>query len=78
MVFYTSQRLTFAWPLIASGPLLWAVARNVAAFWGGAIAILWLLGLWLRDTEGITVFGDVDRFFSDLTLPYPPATSIWS
>ena len=47
------------------------LAHNVAAFWIGAIAILWLLGLWLRDAERITVFGDVDRFFSDLTLTYP-------
>ena len=46
------------------------VERNYAAFWGVALAAVWLLGLWLRDVQGITVFGDIYRFFAGLNASY--------
>jgi hypothetical protein len=46
------------------------VERNYAAFWAVALAAVWLLGLWLRDVQGITIFGDIYRFFAKLNVSY--------
>jgi len=45
--------------------------RNATAIWIAIVAVLWLLGIWLRDAKGITVFGDLFRFFADLDPVYP-------
>ncbi len=66
--------LAWIWALTAVVTVLTIgvdIARNAAAFWVVAIAAIWLLGLWLRDAKGITVFGDVFRFFANLDPSYP-------
>lgn len=45
--------------------------RNATAIWIAIVAVLWLLGIWLRDAKGITVFGDLFSFFADLDPVYP-------
>lgn len=46
------------------------VNRNHAAFWAVLIFGLWILGLWLRDVKGITVFGNLYNFFAGLNVRY--------
>lgn len=46
------------------------VDRNQAAFWVILVFGIWILGLWLRDVPGITVFGDIYKWFGGLDLKY--------
>lgn len=46
------------------------VGRNQAAFWIVFFAAIWLLGLWLRDAQGFTIFGDIYRWFAGLDVQY--------
>jgi hypothetical protein len=46
------------------------VDRNQAVFWVVLLLALWLLGLVLKDRAGITVFGNLYRFFQDLNVRY--------
>lgn len=44
--------------------------RNEAAFWLVTIVAIWMLGLWLRDAKGITIFGEIYNFFANLDADY--------
>lgn len=46
------------------------VHRNQAAFWVILAFAIWILGLWLQDVKGITVFGNIYRFFKSLNVQY--------
>jgi len=46
------------------------IGRNQAAFWLVLVAAIWVLGLWLQDAKGFTVFGDVYRWLADLNVQY--------
>ena len=46
------------------------IDRNQAAFWLVFVVAVWLLGLWLHDTRGFTLFGDIYRWFSSLDVQY--------
>jgi hypothetical protein len=46
------------------------IGRNQAAFWLVLVAAIWVLGLWLQDVKGFTVFGDVYRWFAGLNVQY--------
>jgi hypothetical protein len=46
------------------------IGRNQAAFWLVLVAAIWVLGLWLQDTKGFTVFGDIYRWFAGLDVQY--------
>lgn len=46
------------------------VGRNAAVFWLVLIGGVYFLGLWLRDVQGITVFGDIYKFFRGLNVQY--------
>lgn len=46
------------------------VNRNQAAFWVVLIFGVWILGLWLRDVKGITVFGNIYNFFASINAKY--------
>ena len=46
------------------------IGRNQAAFWLVLVAAVWVLGLWLQDTKGFTVFGDIYRWFAGLDVQY--------
>lgn len=46
------------------------VDRNQAVFWVVLLLALWLLGLVLKDRAGITVFGNIYRFFHSLNVRY--------
>lgn len=45
--------------------------RNATAISVAIVTVLWLLGIWLRDAKGVTVFGDIFRFFAGLDPVYP-------
>lgn len=46
------------------------VGRNQAAFWVVFFVAVWLLGLWLHDAKGFTIFGDIYRWFAGLDVQY--------
>ena len=46
------------------------LGRNVFAFWVVVVAAVWVLGLWLQDTKGFTIFGDIYRWFAGLDVQY--------
>jgi hypothetical protein len=46
------------------------VGRNQAAFWLVLVAAVWILGLWLQDTRGFTLFGDIYRWFAGMDVQY--------
>lgn len=46
------------------------IGRNQAAFWLVLVAAIWVLGLWLQDAKGFTVFGDIYRWFAGLDVQY--------
>jgi hypothetical protein len=46
------------------------IDRNMAAFWVLLVAAIYILGLWLHDAKGFTLFGDVYRWFGRLDVQY--------
>jgi hypothetical protein len=46
------------------------IGRNVAAFWLVFIALMWILGRWLQDVQGFTLFGDIYEWFAALDIQY--------
>ena len=46
------------------------VERNMATFWVVLVVALYVLGLWLRDVHGFTVFGNIYRWFAGLDVQY--------
>ena len=48
------------------------VERNYAVVWIVLIAAFYILGLWLRDTQHFTLFGDVYRRFAAMDVRYNP------
>lgn len=52
------------------------VDRNQAAFWVLLVAAIWVLGLWLRDTKGFTLFGEIYRWFANLDIQYNRNTGL--
>lgn len=46
------------------------VDRNQAVFLLVLVGGLWVLGLWLRDAKGFTLFGDIYRWFDALNVRY--------
>jgi hypothetical protein len=46
------------------------VNRNQTAFWVILVALFWVAGLWLKDVKGITVFGDIYKWFQSLNVHY--------
>ncbi len=46
------------------------IGRNEAGFWVVLIAAIWVLGLWLQDVKGFTLFGDIYRWFAGLDVQY--------
>ncbi len=46
------------------------VDRNQAVFWVVLFGLFWILGLWLRDVKGITVFGNIYNWFDGLNVQY--------
>jgi hypothetical protein len=46
------------------------IGRNQAAFWVVLVAAIWVLGLWLHDAKGFTIFGDIYRWFAGLNVQY--------
>ena len=46
------------------------VGRNQFIFWIVVFALIWVLGLWLRDNKGFTLFGDIYRWFEWLGVQY--------
>lgn len=46
------------------------VERNYAFFWLVLVAATYFLGLWLRDVQNITVFGDLYRLLDKLDVRY--------
>ena len=46
------------------------IDRNQAAFWVIFVALIWVLGVWLRDSKGFTLFGDIYRWFAGLDVQY--------
>ena len=52
------------------------VDRNQFVFWLVVVALFWILGLWLKDAKGITVFGDIYRWFARLDVKYDRAVGL--
>lgn len=46
------------------------IERNHAAFWLLIFAVVFLLGLWLKDVKGITIFGNLYTWFANLDVNY--------
>jgi hypothetical protein len=46
------------------------VDRNMAAFWVVVVVGLYVLGLWLRDVHGFTLFGNIYRWFANQDVQY--------
>jgi len=46
------------------------VERNMAVFWILLVAAVYILGLWLHDVKGFTLFGDIYRWFGNLNVQY--------
>lgn len=46
------------------------IARNQAVFVVVLVGAVWVLGLWLHDTQGFTLFGDIYRWFDALNVRY--------
>ena len=46
------------------------VDRNMAAFWVLLVAAIYILGMWLHDVKGFTLFGDIYRWFAGLNVQY--------
>lgn len=46
------------------------VDRNVAAFWVILFGGLYVLGMWLHDVKGFTLFGNIYRWFASLDVQY--------
>lgn len=46
------------------------VDRNMAIFWIVLFVAVYVLGLWLHDVKGFTLFGDIYRWFARLDLQY--------
>jgi hypothetical protein len=46
------------------------VERNMAVFWVVLVVGLYVLGLWLRDVHGFTLFGNIYRWFGNLDVQY--------
>lgn len=49
------------------------LGRNQFAFWVVVVVAIWVLGLWLQDTKGFTIFGDIYRWFAGLDVQYDRA-----
>jgi hypothetical protein len=73
---FVSHRLeVLGWIYVWIGVLVFLtlgvdVGRNQAVFWLVLIVAIWVLGLWLQDAKGFTVFGDIYRWFADLDVQY--------
>lgn len=74
-----------AWSWVSPGTLGWIyvwaavvvlmtlgvdIDRNMFVFWLVVFAAFWILGLWLKDVRGITIFGDIYRWFGSLRVEY--------
>ncbi len=46
------------------------IDRNKAVFWVILVAAVYVLGLWLHDVKGFTLFGEIYRWFAGLDLQY--------
>jgi hypothetical protein len=46
------------------------VDRNMAVFWIVVVVGLYVLGLWLRDVHGFTLFGNIYRWFAHRNVQY--------
>jgi hypothetical protein len=46
------------------------VDRNMAVFWIVFVVGLYVLGLWLRDVHGFTLFGNIYRWFANQDVQY--------
>jgi hypothetical protein len=46
------------------------IDRNRAAFFALLVGLIYLLGVYLRDVRGFTLFGDIYRWFASLDLQY--------
>lgn len=46
------------------------VDRNQAIFWCVTVAALWIGGIYMRDVQGFTFFGDIYRWFQGMHLQY--------
>jgi hypothetical protein len=46
------------------------VDRNMAAFWILLVVAVYILGMWLHDVKGFTLFGDIYRWFAGLNVQY--------
>lgn len=49
------------------------VDRNQAVFWVVLFGLFWILGLWLRDVQGITIFGNIYNWFDGMNVQYDRA-----
>lgn len=73
---YVSHRLEvlgwiYIWVLLVVTLTLGVdIGRNEAGFWVVLIAAIWVLGLWLQDVKGFTLFGDIYRWFAGLDVQY--------
>lgn len=52
------------------------LGRNQAAFWLVVVVAIWVLGLWLQDAKGFTIFGDIYRWFAGLDVQYDRALGL--
>lgn len=52
------------------------IERNYAFFWLVLLAAGYFLGLWLRDVQGFTIFGDIYRALDNLNVSYDRSTGI--
>jgi hypothetical protein len=50
--------------------------RNIAVFWVVLIGGFYALGLWLRDAQHITFFGDIYNYFLALNVRYSPSLGL--
>ena len=57
------------------------IGRNAMAFWLVSVVAIWILGLYLRDVQRITIFGDIYQYFANLDVQYDRnlglVVSIW-
>lgn len=46
------------------------LTRNHAVFWMVVVLLIVVFGFWLRDAKGITLFGDIYRWFASMDVVY--------
>ncbi len=49
------------------------INRNQAVFWVFVVGAMFFLGLWLRDVQNFTLFGDIYKAFANLDVQYDRA-----